>query len=63
MAAKLEQSTRVDGPNGERVQVLFYDTGAIRFRIYKSPLALTEAYLAGGKNDFSIIKVVPRPEE
>jgi hypothetical protein len=58
MAAKLLKSERVDGPDGKRVQVLFYDDGSIRFRIYECPLVLEEAYLTG--NDHSIIKVAPK---
>jgi hypothetical protein len=55
----LVHSERVDSPDGRRVQVLFYDDGSYRFRVYETPLSLTEAYLQGGRNDHAIIKVVP----
>jgi hypothetical protein len=60
MAATLLKSERVDGPTGERVQVLFYDDASIRFRIYDCPLVLEEAYLTGNRQDHSIIKVAPK---
>jgi hypothetical protein len=58
--AELIKSERVDGPNGTRVQVLFYDDDSIRFRIYESPLVIEEAFLTGNRQDHAIIKVVPR---
>ncbi len=60
MAAKLLKSERVDGPDGQRVQVLFYDDATIRFRIYECPLVLEEAYLTGNRQDHSIVKVGPK---
>lgn len=60
MAAKLLQSERVDGPNDRRVQVLFYEDGSIRFRIYERPLVLEEAYLTGNPQGHAILKVAPK---
>lgn len=57
--AELVQSERVDGPDGARVQVLFYDNASIRFRIYECPLVIEEAFLTGNRNDHAIIKVAP----
>lgn len=57
--AELVKSERVDGPEGTRVQVLFYDDRSMRFRIYESPLVIEEAFLTGNKQDHSIIKVAP----
>jgi hypothetical protein len=59
MATKTD-SVRVDGPKGERVQVLFYDDGSIRFRIYDCPLVIEEAFLTGSTKDHAIIKVAPK---
>lgn len=59
MAAKLLKSERVDGPDGRRVQVLFYEDNTIRFRIYDSPMVLEEAYLTGRKG-YTILKVGPK---
>jgi hypothetical protein len=59
MAERLD-SQRVDGPNGERVHVLFYDDGSIRFRIYDCPLVIEEAFLTGNKQDHAIIKAAPK---
>lgn len=56
--AKLIKSVEVDGPT--RVRVLHYDDGSVRFRVYAAPLAITEAFLSGGRNDFAIIKLVRR---
>lgn len=58
--AELKDSQRVDGPDGQRVQVLFYDDESIRFRIYISPLVIEEAFLTGNRHDHSIIKVAPK---
>jgi len=61
--AELIQSERVDGPRGMRVQVLFYDDGAIRFRITGKPvvpIVIEEAFLTGQQHQ--IIKVAPRVE-
>ncbi len=58
--AELIDSQRVDGPDGRRVQVLFYDDGAIRFRIYDAPLVIEEAFLTGSKQGWAILKVAPR---
>lgn len=50
-----------DGPNGSltRVRVLWYDDGSMRMRVYRTPLGITEAYLQGGKNDHSILRLTP----
>lgn len=60
MAAKLLKSERVDGPDGRRVQVLFYADETIRFRIYECPMVLEEAYMTGKGKDFTILKVGPK---
>ena len=60
MAAKLMHSEPVYGPDGTRVQVLFYEDGSIRFRIYSSPLVIEEAFLTGNKGQNSIIKVAKK---
>ncbi len=60
MAAKLLKSERVDGPSGQRVQVLFYDDESIRFRIYEGPLVLEEAYLTGNRKGHAILKLSPK---
>lgn len=53
-------SQAVYSPDGQRVQVLFYDDGSIRFRIYGAPWAIEEAFLTGSGDKNAIIKVVPR---
>jgi hypothetical protein len=60
--AELLQSERVDGPDGRRVQVLFYDDQSIRFRIYDAPMVIEEAFLPGSRNNHAIIKVAPKRE-
>lgn len=57
---KLIHSQRVDAPDGRRVQVLFYDDGTWRFRLYgANPIVIEEAFLPGkGKN--GIIKLAPK---
>jgi hypothetical protein len=60
--AELLQSDRLDGPDGTRVQVLFYDNKSIRFRIYKKPLVIEEAFLTGNQQGHTIIKVAPPRE-
>ena len=57
--AELLASERLDGPDGTRVQVLFYDDEAIRFRIYKKPLVIEEAFLTGNQQGHTILKVAP----
>ncbi|MGH8936602.1 MAG: hypothetical protein ACRDXD_10145 [Acidimicrobiia bacterium] len=57
MASELVRSVRVDGPEGRRVQVLFYADDSIRFRIYDSPLVIEEAFLTGNRGQNAIIKV------
>jgi hypothetical protein len=58
--ADLLQSTRVDGPLGDGVRVLFYDDGSVRFRIDGTPWFIEEAFLTGNKNQHAIIKLTPR---
>jgi hypothetical protein len=58
--ATLLTSERVDGPDGQRVQVLFYEDGSIRFRIYECPLVIEEAFLTGNRQDHAILKVSPK---
>ena len=62
MASILMKSEAVYGHGSDptRVQVLFYQDGSIRFRIYKSPIVIEEAFLTGNKNQNAIIKVAPR---
>lgn len=55
----LIHSVPVHSPDGRRVQVLFYDDGTYRFRVYETPLYLSECYLQGGRNDHAILKLVP----
>lgn len=55
----LIHSVPVEGPDGRKVRVLFYDDGSYRVRVYETPLFLAECYLQGGRNDFSILKLVP----
>jgi hypothetical protein len=42
-----------------RVRVLYYEDGSMRFRVYETPLGIAEAYLQGGQNNHSIIKLIP----
>jgi hypothetical protein len=56
---ELVHSVPVEAPDGRRVRVLFYDDGSYRFRVYETPLYLAECYVQGGRNDFSILKLVP----
>jgi hypothetical protein len=60
--AELLDSQRVDGPNGTRVQVLFYEDDSIRFRIYDAPMVIEEAFLPGSKHKHAIIKIAPKRE-
>jgi phosphoketolase len=60
--ATLLQSERVDGPNDQRVQVLFYDDESIRFRVYAYPLVIEEAFLTGNRQGHSILKVAPKAQ-
>ena len=59
MTSPLVSSQRVDGPRGQRVQVLFYKDNSLRVRIHNAdPMVISEAYLQkpGGH---VIIKVEP----
>lgn len=60
MAPQLVDSERVDGSDGTRVQVLFYDDGSLRFRVYKTPMVIEEAFLTGNRDQNTIIKLAPR---
>jgi hypothetical protein len=53
-------SEAVYSPDGQRVQVLFYADGSIRFRIYGSPWVIEEAFLTGNAQQNAIIKVAKR---
>jgi hypothetical protein len=53
-------SQRVDSPDNRRVQVLFYDDGSYRFRIYDAPIIISEAWLPGTSGNHAIIKAEPR---
>ena len=59
MASPLLKSVRVDGPDGTRVQNLFYEDGSIQFRVYKSPMLVEEAFLTGNRKQHTIIKLTP----
>lgn len=59
MASPLVRSERVDGPKGRRVQVLFYEDDAVRFRVHDAgPMVISEAYLQKPAGNV-IIKVDP----
>lgn len=60
MGPQLVDSQRVDGPDGTRVQVLFYEDGSLRFRVYKTPMVIEEAFLTGNQQQNTIIKLAPR---
>lgn len=60
MAASLLDSQRVDGPDGTRVQVLFYADHSIRFRVHRTPMVIEEAFLTGNKQQNTILKLAPR---
>jgi hypothetical protein len=61
MASQLVDSQRLDGPEGTRVQVLFYADHSIRFRVYRTPMVIEEAFLTGNKQQNTIVKLAPRP--
>lgn len=47
------------GPNGTRVDVLFYDDGGLKFRVRESgPMAVTQAWLPGRGQDV-MVRLVP----
>ena len=58
--AQLVDSQAVVGSNDQRVQVLFYEDGSIRFRIYGSPWVIEEAFLTGNRGQNAIIKVAKK---
>lgn len=60
MATQLIDSQRVDSPDGTRVQVLFYADHSIRFRVYRTPMVIEEAFLTGNKQQNTIVKLAPR---
>ena len=59
-APRLIDSQRVDGSDGTRVQLLFYEDGSLRFRVYKTPMVISEAFLTGNQDQKTIIKLSPR---
>ncbi len=49
----------VVGPNGTRVDILFYDDGGLMFRVRESgPMAVTQAWLPGRDRDVKV-RLVP----
>ena len=49
----------VVGPNGTRVDILFYDDGGLKFRVRESGLvAVTQAWLTGRGQDV-MVRLVP----
>lgn len=59
MAHLLLKSVPVDGPEGRRVRVYFYDDGSVRFLVRNAgPMVVTEAFISG-KDKNVIIKVAP----
>ncbi len=58
MAERLSTEVVV-GPNGTRVDVIFYDDGGLRFRVRDSgPMAVTQAWLTGRGQDV-MVRLVP----
>lgn len=55
---KIDLDTGDDG--FRRVHVLFYEDGALRFRINETPMAVEEAFLTGGPGKHTIVRVAPR---
>lgn len=58
--AELVASERVDSPDGRRVNVLFYDDGSYRIRVYETPLVIEEAFITKNKNGVAIIRLAPK---
>jgi hypothetical protein len=58
-SVKVPYGATVFGPNGEKIRILFYPSGAMRVRAHEAgPMALSEAFLTGeGKN--VIVKLIP----
>ena len=53
---------KVVGPNGEDVRVMFYDDGALRFRVVKgTPMQIIEAFLGGKKGQDVIVTLTRIP--
>ncbi len=49
----------VVGPNGTRVDILFYDDGGLKFRVpERGPMAVTQAWLPGRGQDV-MVRLVP----
>jgi len=49
----------VTGPDGTRVDVLFYDDGGLKFRVRESgPMAVSQAWLTGRGQDV-MVRLVP----
>jgi hypothetical protein len=55
------QTTKVEGPNGEDIRVLFYDDGAVRFRVNGGEhWGITEFFKGNGQHAIVQIRPVPR---
>lgn len=57
MAERL-QTTKVEGPNGEDIRVLFYDDGSVRFRINGTPKWVIGEFFKGN-GQHAIIQIKP----
>lgn len=59
MAAKRTATEVITGPDGTRVDVLFFDDGGLKFRVREGgPMAVTQAWLTGRGNDV-MVRLVP----
>jgi len=47
-------------PGLTKVRVLWYEDGSVRFRVYRTPLVIEEAFLTGNAQGHSIVKLTPR---
>ena len=45
--------------DGREAKVREYDDGSVRFRLDRTPYAMTECYLSGGSTQSAIIKLEP----
>lgn len=58
MAPEVQESHRLDMENGQRVTVLSYEDGSLRFRVNGiAPAKVTEAFLTGDSRGSVILKV------
>ena len=56
----LLQSTVVEGPDGSKIRIKFYDDGSRRFHLPgASPMVISEAYMQGGADHEVILKLKP----